>query len=83
MHYLTELAGKLVTAYQDRENLTLWLAPGQSQDTQRVLASALRTVLEQEIAGGRLQYVSIPGEETVAAPPLLGSLESDERRAAG
>ena len=83
MHYLTELAGKLVIAYQDRENLTLWLAPGQSQDTQRVLASALRTVLEQEIAGGRLRYGSVSGEETATTPPLLGSLEGNERRAAG
>lgn len=83
MNYLTELAGKLVTAYQDRENLTLWLAPGQSQDTQRVLASALQAVLEKEIAGGRLQYVRIDGEENAAIPPLIDSLEGKERRAVG
>ena len=83
MHYLTELAGKLVTAYQDRENLTLWLAPGQSQDTQRVLASALQAVLEREVAGGRLRYGCTPDGETAAAPPLLAALEGEERRTAG
>jgi hypothetical protein len=61
MHYLNELAGKLVATYQDRENLSLWIS-GQGQDNHQAIVTALRAVLEQEVAQGHLRYVCPPNE---------------------
>ena len=71
MHYLTELAGKLVTAYQDRENLSLWVS-GQGEGNQQALVRALRAVLEQEVATGHLRYVYPVGENDGLNAPVVG-----------
>jgi|HubBroStandDraft_5_1064220.scaffolds.fasta_scaffold329170_2 hypothetical protein len=80
MHYLTELAGKLVTTYQDRENLSLWVSD-QSPDNQQALIGALRSALEQEVAAGRLRYDCLRREDATA--PLPSFLVEEERRAVG
>lgn len=56
MHYLTELADKLVTAYQDRDNLSHWVSKESREANRLVLAETLRDVLEQEVAKGNLSY---------------------------
>jgi hypothetical protein len=71
MHYLTELAGKLVTSYQDRENLSLWVSDF-GQGNQDALVRALRAVLEHEVATGRLRYVCPPGENDGQSTPAIG-----------
>jgi len=56
MHYLTELAGKLVIAYQDRDNLTYWVSNDSSEANRLAQIETLRAVLEQEITRGNLRY---------------------------
>jgi len=56
MHYLTELADKLVTAYQDRDNLMHWVSNNSNEANRLALIETLRDILEQEIAKGNLRY---------------------------
>jgi hypothetical protein len=70
MHYLTELADKLVTAYQDRDNLLQWVSHNQTTANRQELIETLRSVLEKEVADGCLRYNcvrrhSIPPKENV------------------
>ena len=62
MHYLDQLAGKVVDAGDDAENRNAWVT---FRDRNQVLRAAIREVLEIEIAEGRLQYLnsSIPENE--------------------
>ncbi|MGA3008527.1 MAG: hypothetical protein ABSE59_11620 [Opitutaceae bacterium] len=70
MNYLTDLAEKLVTAYQDQENLLVWVSR-QGRDGQKSLVVAVRSVIEQEIAAGRLRNESVCGEKVESTAPLL------------
>jgi hypothetical protein len=72
MNYLADLAEKLVTAYQDQENLLVWVSR-QGGDAQKSLAAALRLVIEKEIAAGRLRNDSVGcGKEESSLHDLKG-----------
>ena len=69
MHYLDELAKKLVAAQDDAENRHAWIA---FRDRESVMSIALRQVLEIEISKGRLHYslLAYPPKEDVPSQSL-------------
>ena len=56
MHYLASLSHKLVTAYQNQENVLTSAGHGIDKTDTRMLVEAVQAVLEQEIECGRLRY---------------------------
>jgi len=56
MHYLASLSHKLVTAYQNQENVLTAGKHGIDKTDKRMLVEAVQAVLEQEIESGRLRY---------------------------
>jgi hypothetical protein len=56
MHYLAYLSHKLVTAYQNQENVLTSVRPGIDKADKQMLTEAVQAVLEQEIESGRLRY---------------------------
>jgi DNA-binding NtrC family response regulator len=56
MHYLAALSHKLVTAYQNQEDILNSTSRRSDKLDTRLLAEAVQAVLEQEIENGRLRY---------------------------
>jgi len=75
MHYLTELADKLVTAYQDRENLTHWVIQDSSEANRLAQIETLRAVLEQEITRGNLRYNRLHRRDYPLSEDVLSGFE--------
>lgn len=76
MHYLTGLAGKLVRAYQDRDNLAHWASQGTSEASQIALVESLRDVLEQEVAKGNLHYNCLHRSDYPSSEDVLSEFRS-------
>lgn len=68
MHYLNRLSDKLVTAYQNHENVLNPTSRGMATPDPRILSDALRAVLEQEVEGGRLRYNLLHEQQNEADP---------------
>jgi len=56
MHYLASLSNKIVSAYQNQENILNSAKSNSAKTDTRILAEAVQSVLEQEIENGRLRY---------------------------
>lgn len=74
MHYLTELAGKLVTAYQEQEEVSRSVASRRNPFQQQALIEALRTVLEREVADHSLHYSQLHRSEPPPADPAKDNI---------
>ncbi len=74
MHYLTELAGKLVNAYQEQEEASRAIASRRSQFQQQALIETLRTVLEREVADHCLHYNQLHRPEPRRADPATDNI---------
>jgi hypothetical protein len=70
MHYLDQLAARLVEAHDDEENRHAWVT---FRDRKAVLSAAIREVLEIEVSEGRLLYSdsSFPENENTASQSFI------------
>lgn len=56
MHYLDQLAERLVLAYEDEENLREWATFADRAGKRSALVRALRQTLEREVSARYLSY---------------------------
>ena len=75
MNYLTGLAERLVTTYEDEENFLEWITFSDRARNRATIISALRVTLESEVSAGRLHISPSRSASDFSDQPLLTAEE--------